>query len=59
MTIERNLASFLQMLLLLFIGLKLADIIQWSWWWVLAPGWIPLLAAALIVAAGTVLQLID
>lgn len=23
----------------LFIGLKLAGIIDWSWWWVLSPFW--------------------
>lgn len=26
---------------ILFITLKLTNIIQWSWWWVLAPFWIP------------------
>ncbi len=40
----------------LFIGLKLGHVIDWSWWWVLAPFWIPagvvltLLAFAGIVA---------
>ena len=29
------------LLALLFIGLKLGDVIDWSWWWVLAPIWIP------------------
>lgn len=24
-----------------FIVLKLTDVIGWSWWWVLAPFWIP------------------
>lgn len=24
---------------LMFIGLKLTDNIDWSWWWVLAPSW--------------------
>jgi len=27
-------------LTLLFIGLKLANFIHWSWWWVLSPLWI-------------------
>jgi hypothetical protein len=27
---------------LLFIGLKLGKVIDWSWWWVLAPFWMPL-----------------
>ena len=29
------------LLTVLFIGLKLTNIIQWSWLWVLAPLWIP------------------
>lgn len=45
-------ASFpiLGILGVLFIGLKLADIIAWSWWWVLAPFWGPW--ALLIAFAG-------
>lgn len=30
------------LLALLFIGLKLTNHIDWSWWWVLAPAWIPI-----------------
>ena len=26
---------------LLFIGLKLGEVIDWSWWWVLIPLWGP------------------
>ena len=26
---------------LLFVGLKLVDLITWSWWWVLSPFWVP------------------
>lgn len=33
--------NFLELLFLLFLGLKLADKIDWSWWWVFAPIWIP------------------
>lgn len=29
------------MLFLLFLGLKLGHVIDWSWWWVTAPLWIP------------------
>lgn len=29
--------SFTEGLTLLFIGLKLTDYIDWSWWWVFAP----------------------
>lgn len=29
-------------LLIVFIVLKLVGVINWSWWWVLSPMWIPL-----------------
>ena len=32
----------MDLLLILFIGLKLAGVISWPWIWVLAPMWIPL-----------------
>jgi hypothetical protein len=34
--------SFTTMLAILFIALKLTEVIQWSWLWVLAPIWLPL-----------------
>lgn len=33
--------GFAGMLTILFIGLKLTNYIDWSWWWVLSPLWIP------------------
>lgn len=41
--------GFLGALTLLFIVLKLTGYIDWSWWWVLSPFWIPL-ALVVIVA---------
>lgn len=32
--------SALEALTLIFIVLKLCDVIAWSWWWVLSPVWI-------------------
>lgn len=32
--------GFWGLLTLLFIAFKLADIIDWSWWWVLCPIWL-------------------
>lgn len=37
------------LLTVLFVGLKLTDVIDWSWWWVLAPLWIPAALVAVIV----------
>ena len=42
--------GFLGLLTILFIGLKLAHYIDWSWWWVLSPIWI-VLALGLVVLA--------
>ena len=33
--------SFLNLLFLVFLVLKLTNVINWSWWWVTAPLWIP------------------
>ena len=32
--------SFMGLLTILFIALKLTNFIDWSWWWVLSPMWI-------------------
>lgn len=37
-----NYSSFTTLLTILFIGLKLGHVIDWSWWWVLSPIWLPL-----------------
>jgi len=33
--------SILALLTIAFVVLKLTGVIAWSWWWVLAPIWIP------------------
>lgn len=40
--------SFLGLLAIVFIVLKLCKVIEWSWWWVLSPIWG---AAAILVTA--------
>ncbi len=42
--------NFTDGLALLLIAFKLANIIQWSWLWVLAPLWISFVIAALYLA---------
>ena len=39
--------GFPGLLILLFITLKLTGHITWSWWWVLAPAWLPICVALL------------
>jgi len=41
--------GFSGMLTVLFIGLKLTDNIEWSWWWVLSPVWISILIVLLVL----------
>ena len=36
------------LLFIVFLILKLTDNIDWSWWWVTSPLWIPLALVALI-----------
>ncbi len=45
--------SFLGLLFLVFLILKLAHVIDWSWWWVTSPLWLPValtLGGLLLVA---------
>jgi hypothetical protein len=49
----------LGLLTILFVGLKLTGYIAWSWWWVLAPIWVPFaigMGALLIVVAGMLVR---
>ena len=45
----KNGLGFLQVLTLIFITLKLTEVITWSWWLVLAPLWIPLGIALVVI----------
>ena len=45
--ISVQLGSFPTLLTIAFIVLKLCNIIAWSWWWVLAPLWIPVAIVSL------------
>ena len=41
--------GFLSLLTVLLIGLKLTGHIGWSWWWVLAPIWVPFFVFLLVL----------
>jgi len=45
--------SVYSLMLVLFVGLKLTDNIDWSWWWVLAPVWGPLVVWSVIWGLAT------
>lgn len=41
--------GFTGLLTILFIALKLTGHITWSWWWVLAPIWISIIIAIIVI----------
>ena len=47
--------NLFEVLLIIFIVLKLCGVIAWSWWWVLSPLWIGLLWTLIlyIIAGGS------
>lgn len=50
--------GFFGLLAILFIALKLLGYIKWSWWWVLAPIWMPFPVILLVVIVGAVIYAI-
>ena len=50
---------FLPLLTVLFIGLKLTGYIAWSWWWVLAPLWIPIAIGLVLLSIAGLFTLIS
>ena len=45
-------------LFIVFLVLKLTGTIDWSWWWVTSPLWIPLAAAAAILGIVSIIAII-
>lgn len=52
--------TFLQLLTIVFVVLKLTHYIDWSWWWVLAPLWAPVvLVIAVVFILGIIGAIVD
>lgn len=47
--------GFAGLLAIVFIILKLTDNIDWSWWWVLSPLWIPLAVVLVVLLIAVVM----
>lgn len=57
--VQNNGIGFCGLLTIVFIVLKLCDVITWSWLWVLAPIWIPvILTLIILVAAAIILKIL-
>ena len=49
MSTKNSGTSFVGMLTLIFIVLKLTGVIEWSWWWVLSPSLIGILFMLMVL----------
>lgn len=45
-------------LFIVFLVLKLTNVIDWSWWWVTSPLWIPLVLTVAILSVIGIIALI-
>ena len=43
-------------LLIVFLVLKLCKVIEWSWWWVCSPLWIPVVLALVLIIIGYIVK---
>ena len=43
-------------LAIVFIVLKLCKVIDWSWWWVLSPIWIPIVVVVILYIIGEIIS---
>ncbi len=50
--------NFFELLGLLFIGLKLMGVIDWSWWYVTMPLYLPLIIILVIFLGAIILKVI-
>lgn len=57
-TVTVNLAPGLTLLTITFVLLKAFDKIDWSWWAVLAPTWVPVALGLSIMAVAAVLAVV-
>jgi len=49
--------SLSTVLFLVFLVLKLTHLIDWSWWWVCSPIWIPLAIVIVIGIVGLIIMI--
>lgn len=48
--------GFFSVLTLIFVTLKLTNVIAWSWWWVLSPLWLPWVVLAVVLFFGVCIK---
>ena len=59
-TVRNGGITFLEMLAIVFIACKITGYVNWSWWWVLAPLWIPfVLVFGILLILGIIGAIVD
>ena len=56
---ERTGITFIDLLQIAFIVLKLCGVISWSWWWVLAPTLATILIAVIVFLFALIKEALD
>lgn len=51
--------GFFGLMFLIFMTLKLTNVIDWSWWWVTAPLWGGFVLIILIVLIAVIIKILD
>jgi hypothetical protein len=54
-SVKSNGIGFCGLLTVAFVVLRLCSVITWSWWWVLAPIWLPAAAMMLTLLIVTII----
>jgi hypothetical protein len=55
MKLKINMRFFI-LLFLLFMLLKITGLINWSWWWVASPIWVPIVIGLVIVGVTMIIM---
>ena len=51
--------NFTGLIFIVFLILKLTNTINWSWWWVFSPVWIPIAIVIMIFLIAFIINLFD
>lgn len=51
--------GLLGMMFIVFLTLKLAEVITWSWWWVTAPLWGGFVAIGVLLVIALLIKIIE
>jgi aspartokinase-like uncharacterized kinase len=55
---KSNGISLSMIIFIIFLVLKLTDNIDWSWWWVTSPLWLPMLSVVVALMFAFILSII-